>query len=397
MKNITLVLGICLMIAGTFQTNAQDRNLETILERLKVLSNLPITIDAAIKQNFNANEKATLNSHFDSLDSSCIFESRILVNNFLAENIRGAQKYGVVININGPYDLFPIADPLGHTLYAGDFARDGTLYGLTFLNNQQGEPLYRQIISINEIGDTTIVGDILTALNGEIPTGLSYDFTTDQMYACTSNRLFQVDLINGTITEVGPITGTSGGVIWLEIDNNGIAYSADIIDDSLYTIDLATGTATLVGQLNVPIGFAQDASVDPDTNILYMAAFLTSNGMGRMYEVNVSTGGATLLGPLGAGFEQWGMLAQSGEPILGLDENLLTKINIYPNPTKNLLEVKIPSTLEVINVSLFDLIGKNTNVQLINGEMNLSSLRSGVYILHINTTDGKVTEKIVKQ
>ncbi len=39
--------------------------------------------------------------------------------------------------------------------------------------------------------------------------------------------------------------------IWLVIDNDGAAYMADIISDSLYSVDLNNGNVSQIGPLNI--------------------------------------------------------------------------------------------------------------------------------------------------
>lgn len=59
----------------------------------------------------------------------------------------------------------------------------------------------------------------------------------------------------------------------MEIDNDGNAYAADVVDDTFYAANLSTGAATPIGPLGVDISFAQGATVDPETNDLYMAGW----------------------------------------------------------------------------------------------------------------------------
>ncbi|MCW5519297.1 T9SS type A sorting domain-containing protein [Aureitalea sp. L0-47] len=86
-----------------------------------------------------------------------------------------------------------------------------------------------------------------------------------------------------------------------------------------------------------------------------------------------------------------------GDEALAVDDNIADLVTVYPNPASNVLNVSVPSNIEVINASLYDVLGKNTGVQLVNGQMNTSSLARGVYILNVNTSRGTLTQKIVKQ
>ena len=86
-----------------------------------------------------------------------------------------------------------------------------------------------------------------------------------------------------------------------------------------------------------------------------------------------------------------------GEPSsLGVNDNIANLASVYPNPTKGILNVDMPSTISVKSSNLFNLLGQDTGVKLINGTMNVSDLARGVYILNVETSAGTLTQKVVK-
>lgn len=75
-----------------------------------------------------------------------------------------------------------------------------------------------------------------------------------------------------------------------------------------------------------------------------------------------------------------------------IDENSLS---VYPNPTNSKLEI---TTNETINSAvLFDITGKEINLDIENNTMNLSGLKAGIYTLKVVTENGTAIRKIVKQ
>ncbi len=93
-----------------------------------------------------------------------------------------------------------------------------------------------------------------------------------------------------------------------------------------------------------------------------------------------------------------GIISLSGDcSILGIDDNIEDLVSIYPNPTSGILNLKIPTNIEVKNVKMFDILGKNVGVSYNNGVVDVSNLFQGVYLLKVETTTGIVTQKIVKQ
>lgn len=80
-----------------------------------------------------------------------------------------------------------------------------------------------------------------------------------------------------------------------------------------------------------------------------------------------------------------------------ITENSTPKINVYPNPTNNILNVSSEENLKEVQV--YDLFGKLLLQQSVNESsftINLSNYTSGTYILRVITSDGIKTAKIVK-
>ncbi|MFK5983269.1 MAG: T9SS type A sorting domain-containing protein [Flavobacteriaceae bacterium] len=85
------------------------------------------------------------------------------------------------------------------------------------------------------------------------------------------------------------------------------------------------------------------------------------------------------------------------DPILGVNDNLASLTSIYPNPTNDVLNVKLPSNVEVLNSSLYNILGQETGLKLENGVINTTNLVNGVYVLTVETSAGTLTQKVVKQ
>ena len=86
-----------------------------------------------------------------------------------------------------------------------------------------------------------------------------------------------------------------------------------------------------------------------------------------------------------------------GEPSsLGFNDNISELASVYPNPTNGVLNVDIPSTVTVKSSKLYNLLGQDTGLRLVNGTMNVSELARGIYILNVETSVGTLTQKVVK-
>lgn len=90
-----------------------------------------------------------------------------------------------------------------------------------------------------------------------------------------------------------------------------------------------------------------------------------------------------------------GFYTLRGDCALSVNDTLLSEVSIFPNPTTNLLNIKVPASVELTGVTLYDVLGKATNVALSNGQINVSSLSRGIYILSVTTSAGTLTEKLI--
>jgi len=81
-----------------------------------------------------------------------------------------------------------------------------------------------------------------------------------------------------------------------------------------------------------------------------------------------------------------------GTPTFGLDT-----IKIYPNPAQNKVYIDAPQH-NITQVTVYNLLGKQiAHVQDNLMEIDLSKMASGLYVLKIETTNGTISKKIVKE
>ncbi|NNJ80830.1 MAG: hypothetical protein HKP11_01430, partial [Flavobacteriaceae bacterium] len=316
MKRIILLAAILACFVGFGQNSATSLNettgiyvsqqnersqpsaeVQAILDRISNVGSIP-TADNTI--NLTAAERTLLNDYYGSN------ATRSAPGDVFVNNVRSScgDEFGS-FPVGGPYTIAPITVITdGH--FAGDFDDTGTLYALNFDTGNLD-------VVDTGTGVQTPVGP-LTNLTGT-PSGLAWNEADSTMYASstdgTDTTIYSVDLTTGTCTVIG-ISGNTLG-IWLAIDNAGNAFMADIGDDNLYSIDLGTGLGTVVGPLGIDISFAQDADFDPDTGTLYMGAYI-GGGVNFFASVDTATGTATTLGTINADCCEAGLIAIEGTP-----------------------------------------------------------------------------------
>ncbi|MDN3725448.1 T9SS type A sorting domain-containing protein [Aequorivita sp. SDUM287046] len=138
----------------------------------------------------------------------------------------------------------------------------------------------------------------LGTINGEW-LGMEYDQSTGILYAITLTELYTIDPIGVSATLVGPL-GLAGGAlpIALAIDGAGVGYTYDLVDDNLYSINMATGATTLIGNIGFDANFGQGMCYDSVTDTVYMAAFNGGTFAAEWRSVNTTTGATSLIGPI---------------------------------------------------------------------------------------------------
>lgn len=100
-----------------------------------------------------------------------------------------------------------------------------------------------------------------------------------------------------------------------------------------------------------------------------------------------------LIGQSFPGFA-WSM---TDEAILGAQENSVDSVSVFPNPTTDVLNVKFPASVSLLDIALFTLQGQRIDVPHSNGVLDVSGLANGVYVVRATTATGVYVEKIVKQ
>lgn len=136
-----------------------------------------------------------------------------------------------------------------------------------------------------------------------LPLMLTHDRSTGNTYALTysadykKNILATIDLATGAMTTVGTICDVRAetSILTFSCAENGFIYSIDS-KGNLYTINTSGGAYALVGPTGVSPRYLQSTFYNPDTATLWWAASL-ADGSATLYTVDVATGTATEVSP----------------------------------------------------------------------------------------------------
>jgi DNA-binding beta-propeller fold protein YncE len=126
-----------------------------------------------------------------------------------------------------------------------------------------------------------------------LATALPLRAGSPHLIAVDSNRsLYEIDMANGGKTQIGTVSANAGTTGALAIGASNTVYVSSTSLDSLFTIELPSGNATLVGAYGDAAIVMHGLEYVPATDTLYG---LSSHNNG-LYVINKTTGVATLVG-----------------------------------------------------------------------------------------------------
>jgi hypothetical protein len=195
-----------------------------------------------------------------------------------------------------------------------------------------------------------------------------------------SNGSNTVSIPAGAIGNADPLAGaiTFAEYTVVEFTPNVYAIAMDLWENNFPLTDIRvfgeTGDLIETIQVNVP------------TNLQVFFGMIADEPISKI-EVQGEQDSGELVGNL-----YFGATCEA----LSINDNILSQLSVYPNPTNDIVTVKMPSNIEVVSMKLFDVLGnlvlKNANTS----RLDVSNLSSGLYLLDITTTAGSVSKKIVR-
>ena len=207
----------------------------------------------------------------------------------------------------------------------------------------------------------------------------------------TNNGIVSPGLSPGILSIIGDYSSTASSVLEIEINglNAGIDYDV---------LEITGNNVVFEGMIDIALGF--DPEIGDTFTIATTTGTITSQNLTS--PVTVTANGYDFTFVVSYPNDNAVVLTLD-EQTLGLEEvSLSESVMMYPNPTKNVITLKQANSINLVAIEIIDVTGKR--VQYINltnlGEthtLDLSNYAPGVYYARINTSNGSVTKKIIKQ
>lgn len=243
-----------------------------------------------------------------------------------------------------------------------------------------GVPKLIEIYVINDIPDLSIYG-VESANNGTPAAGVEYNFPAE---AKTAGTFIYLAYEGSTADALNTYFGVSATYLDNVANNNGD--DAILLYQNTTVIDVfgAVGTDGTGEPWETLDGWAyRNDETGPDGSTFTIGNWSFSG-------INATDGCTTnatcaSIYPIG-----------TYSAPLSIDENSINNFKIYPNPT-SLGYVNInSSTNSPFQVGVFDILGKQVlNQTVSNSRLNVSTLKSGIYIMKISQNNAVVTKKLV--
>jgi hypothetical protein len=83
---------------------------------------------------------------------------------------------------------------------------------------------------------------------------------------------------------------------------------------------------------------------------------------------------------------------------VGLNENNLVGLNVYPNPSNGVFNIEMPQNIGNVSLEVFDVSGRIVLSEvLVKPQFDLSSFPAGIYIYRLGMTNGNSIQGLIEK
>jgi hypothetical protein len=283
----------------------------------------------------------------------------------------------------------------GNVICAAEYV-NGFIYGYTGNSDYESVSFVKLTSNWAEVSKNPLPNRLIS--------DMTYDHSTNTMYAVTSDPDTEISALNTVNLETGALTyaaslPASTYLYTLAADLNGRLYGIER-SGYLVTVNKTTGELTPVGNTEILPAYLQSMTFDHNTGRLFWAMYESlydeMDYRGRLIELDPLTGATTDWGKIGKNAEIVGLYTiYSKEGGDGLPETNQDLITLYPNPATTV--VYVSAVPDKSSLSIIDLSGKTFETcESVSGTVRLDlHLDKGVYFIQIKNNNLKMTKKLL--
>ena len=291
---------------------------------------------------------------------------------------------------------------MGDTLGSGNFDDN------TYLRNFE---ITNDIYSLDGLGNHPADYEAIGSLGSN-----SWADASDGLVCGTFYPIRQEEILNSVRAYITSSTVAQSEVILYILDS--LSFTSGLFSNSIFTSELYTVTAQDVNNGYIDIPVANNIGWDPINNTStwenvtlgiggYYAAIELYSG-GNTYDIRIlddNTVGqpawsSAIWYPGDQSYSNGNAFAirMNMGANVGINESVLNKVSIYPNPTSDVLNISTNSN-ELSKLTIKDISGKIVLSQKFNTKVTISTenYSKGVYLIDVKNNLGTVSEKISVQ
>lgn len=322
----------------------------------------------------------------------------------------------------------PVANSI-HTSDTDFFITDIVISGTTLYIAQENYIistdtwLGSRIVSL-DLNNLTAPVEVIFSNSMEYISGLTIDGNTIYFSSETLvnfpdfepffTHIDKIDIIqtNPVPVNIIPNISNNGVVRGMLLDNTNLLISIDD-DQKVYGIDTTINNPTVE---TIVDGLSFNRGIFKNGNELYIA-----DGS-RMRKIELGNPSASLIDvaynttyedmnngmPFYANFrdialignrmymplQSQGRIVSAIDVTLSSSEFAVSQFSLYPNPTKNQFTIQLDNTIQLKQVTIYNILGQEVLTSK-NVVVNTSSLVSGSYIIEVSTNKGKSSKKLI--
>ena len=361
----------------------------------------------------------------------------------------GDISYSVQFNNNKNDSPNVLANPYPSAIWANDFINANSMVSEVYFWEHITPPSttlpgsgsmnfsMQDISMYNLLGGNPAASDpgTSTTPNGYISTGQGFGIKATAAGTATFTNAMREVANNNTLRT--PVVQSEVDRIWLNISNKELEVqnttligftpqATDGLDDGYDSRRLATilsiyshlgdgsqefgiqSLGAFVSGTKVPVGFSSQiaeeieytisiANLDGD-QMTNATVYLYDSYMGTL--TNLTEVDYVFSSNKGT-FDQRFTLQFEEDSILGVHENQVDIVSIYPNPAADVLNISTMAQEQISTIEIYDISGRRVLNQAVEGQtsyqLDVSSLKASVYFININLNGKSITKKIIKR